>query len=320
MQAIQSMEETNMNGFHHAGGRGPIINLLKNADFSSPFATGDWKGSAGVTRGSFPGELSNHCAVLPFVYGANFFLRQNVDIPATGKYLLTFRYVLAGDARGTAVLGVNLAGSFESVVLYRSSEGVASHCVLVLESKGGVLQPLHMNATGVAQDEEPLELFIDDMLLARYEPTPPPILRNGDFENAYSKDWKLSENAAIETYGIHPERGSHLALRSASEADVYAEQAAIRLERPGAYVLTFTINHSVGETLPRKGEVSLKSEGVDRVISFEHAGQGDYTRSFIFELSAEDIAKDMTLRIAKLKNDEQIPVFWFIDNVQLIEL
>lgn len=309
-----------MTGLHHAKGRGPIINLLKNADFSAPFAPRDWKDSNGVIRGRFPDDSSSDCAILPYIHGADLYLRQTVDIPSTGKYLLTFRYFLVGDAVDPVILGVAIPGSYKPVVLYPSTEGVANHCVVVLEPHIGVSQPLHMSAAGVPIDVEPLQLYIDDVLLAKYEPTPPPLLRNGNFESSDSQDWKLSENATIEDYIIEPDPGRHLVLSSAKLADVYAEQDRIRLERAGKYMLTFTLKHAISEALLRHGRVSLKGEGFDHGIAFEHAGPGNYTKSFIFELKAEEVANEVTLRISKLKNDEQIPVFWFIDDVELIAL
>lgn len=174
----------------------------------------------------------------------------------------------------------------------------------------GEIPATHFTVTGGAN------LFIDNVDLT--EPAAPPgesILKNGDFEDVENEAWILSANAGI-TETANPPGEHHLLLGIASVEDASASQL-VRPIRAGSYLLSFDLKNGYSEPLPaRLGEVSLGTQK----LKFTQASTSEVTMLFLFDISEEESQRDLTLRIAKLQNDEPILEVWFIDNVKLIPL
>jgi hypothetical protein len=159
-------------------------------------------------------------------------------------------------------------------------------------------------------------LYIDNVDLT--EPAALPgesVLENGDFEDLNSDAWHLSGLASI-VDTINPPGEHHLELSSAFIEDASASQV-VRLAKAGSYLLSFDLKNGFAEPLPaRLGEVSLGTQ----TRNFAQASTSEFAMVFVFDITQEEIQQDLTLRIAKLQNNEPIWEVWFVDNVKLIPL
>ena len=157
------------------------------------------------------------------------------------------------------------------------------------------------------------DLFIDNVdLTVPADPQPGSIVKNGDFELGEAF-WTLAGEAYV-AGASNPPGTQQLTLGPAPLEDSSAAQR-VTLGAAGKYMLIFGIKNGFLEPLPpRVGEVSLGKHTMD----FSQAGATVLTMVFLFEISEDEALTEQVLRIAKLQNDEPIPEFWHIDNVQLI--
>jgi hypothetical protein len=295
------------------------INVLSNHDFSSPIGTG-WDQSGGVVRSTFPDDQTNPCALMTLFYGSETFLRQHLsEMQVSAQYLVAFRYVFQGEKVDQVVVRVSLERASSEVILSRSIGNTAAYCFLFLDAPSADTY-FDVLPYGFADEVASGALYLDDMILAKCEPPPESLLRNGGFEEK-EKYWTLEQAAVRLINPVKPESGHHLVLAAAVERDSIAEQL-LHLPKAGAgtYLLTFNIIRSLGDlTPPEPGEVSLLGKGGGQTLGFAFGAVGVVTMTFLFTLSADEIAPDVTLRIAKLKFQPSIDT-WFVDDVRLFPL
>jgi hypothetical protein len=295
------------------------INLLSNNDFSSPIATG-WDQSSGVVQSTFPDDKRSPCALMTLSHGSRRLLRQHLNgMQVSAQYLVAFRYVFQGEKVDQVVVRVSLESASSEVILSRSIGNTAAYCFLFLDAPSADTY-FDVLPYGFADEVASGALYLDDMILAKCEPPPESLLRNGGFEEE-EKYWTLEHAAVRLINAVKPESGHHLVLAAAVERDSIAEQL-LHLPKAGAgtYLLTFNMIRSLGDlTPPEPGEVSLLGKGGGQTLGFAFGAVGVVTMTFLFTLSANEIAPDVTLRIAKLKFQPSIDT-WFVDDVRLFPL
>lgn len=290
----------------------PGLNVLKNSDFSKEPPLVDWEypDSVGISR--FPNEPDNPCALL--LPHDTSFVRQLVPQLPPGKYLVAFRYLFRGDWKPEVRVRILVGGVFDSTFpLEGSPDDRVNYFFTTFDvNVGGGEFDL-----GLLHSSEQREFYLDDVVLAKLETPPGSVVKNGDFEEG-TNHWTVSDHV-----GVHPvldQPGTHnLVLGPAIGEDSSAEQLLdMSAAGAGMYLLSFTIIRLLANLSPaERGAVSL-GEGEDHRIEFEFGEIGRYTLTFLFELTTEDIAQSVKLRIAKLEVKEEEGLdSWFIDKVAL---
>ena len=283
---------------YQAGSR----NVLVNGDFSD--GTLDPWERDGVAYFTFPEEPGNGCAWMLMPKDTAAFIRQFPVSVTTGNYLFAFRYRLNREGGGGIRARVGVADRI--ITLDSTPDGLFSYFFTVenMTQAGGVMVQVTPESDRMGR-----ELFLDNLVFSRL---PVSLLKNGDFEHG-QENWSLVDAAIRNVPGL----GHHLYLTATQGRDSYAEQSLdLSTASAGDYLVSFTLVRLLADFAEaEKGEVSLRG-GMAHRFEFEFGEIGKYMMTFIFTLSAEEIAQGLTLRIAKLDFGPGLDA-WFIDDVQM---